>query len=304
MKGIMKIGFALAACALVASLPASATCGIGDNRLFVGYSYFSGTTGSTADLLGSFWQVGNFGGANNGGWEANENSDGGSNLPWISIGANGAYINGAWASDTGIVGCPSAGVVKMAYVVTSPAAGNGSVFFAGCASSDPGSGNFSFGLSNQGATVPAQVVPKPNITGSTLNGTASVTVQIAAPAVPGGVLDEGACSLAPTGYKIYALRLPRNSPAPTNRGRVAGAWEVQNGGAAFPIGGPASVTVNTLGGAPTDIYLAYSLVFTDGVEVEHVGANSTVVHGGSTSSNQPSDFKIIKKPIKRPGNVN
>lgn len=294
MKGIMKIGIALAVCALVGSLPASAICGIGDNRGFIGYAYFGGTTGSSADILGSFWQVGNFANANNGTYEATN---------WISInGTGGAYINGAWGNDPGIAGCPTfPGVVKMAYVATSPAAGGGSVFFAGCASSDPGSGNFAFGTTQSGATIPAQTVPKPNITSSTRAGDgSSVTINIAAPAVPGGVLDEGACALAPTSYKVYSRVLPRNSAAPTDRGRTSGAW--QQVGGTFPIGGPANVVVNTPGNV--DVYLAYSLVFTDNVEVEHVGANSTVVHGGSTSSNQPNDFKIIKKPIKRPGNVN
>jgi hypothetical protein len=93
--------------------------------------------------------------------------------------------------------------------------------------------------------------------------------------------------------------LNRNDAAPTDRVRSSGWTQV---GGTFPIGGPASVDVNTPG--TNDIYLAYSLVFNDGVETEHVGANSTVVQGGTTSSNQPNDFKIIKKPIRRPGNVN
>jgi hypothetical protein len=299
MKGIMKIGIALAACALVASLPAGATCGIADNRGFIGFNYFSGTSGNVADFLGSFWQVGNFGGANNGGWEVGEPSDGGFNTGWVTMAADGAYINGAWGNDSSIVGCPTAGaVVKMAYIVTSPAAGGGTVFFGGCAESDPASTNFTFG--NGAGIVPAQLIPKPDVTSSTRNGAASVSINIAPPVVPGGIVDEASCNLTPQSYKVYARVVNRNDPAPTDRGRASGGW-TQVGGT-FPIGGPANVTVNTPG--TNDIYLAYSLLFIDGVETEHVGANSTVVQGGATSSNQPNDFKIIKKPIRRPGNVN
>jgi len=301
MKGIMKIGIAVAVCAVVASLPASATCGPTNNRLFNGYTYFTGTTGNQLDVLGTFWQVGNFAGANSGGWEAN--GVGSDNGPWVLFNGTGAYLLGSWGQDSDIVGCPTSGgvpppVVTMAFVVSSPAAGGGTVFFAGCATSDPVNGNINLGTS-QGGAFPAQLVPKPDITGSTLNGTASVTVNIAAPAVPGGVVDDSGCGAGPQAYKIYARVLNRNDAAPTDRVRASGWTQV---GGPFPISGPASVVVNTPG--TNDIYLTYSLVFADGVETEHVGANSTVVHGGATSSNRPSDFKIIKKPIKRPTNVN
>jgi hypothetical protein len=293
MKGMMKIGIVLAVCALVSALPASALCGIADNRTFAGYSYFSGTTGNANDLLGTFWQVGNFGGANNGTWEA-------PNWMFVHV-SGGVYISGQWAQDVGIVGCPTfPGVVNMAYVVSSPGAGGGTVFAAGCAASDPGSGNFSFGTSQSGSTIPAQTVPKPDVVSSTRNGAASVTINVAAPAVPGGVLDEASCNLAPQSYKVYARVLNRGDAAPTERGRAAGGWTEVGG--PFPIGGPASVNVPTPG--TNDIYLAYGIIFNEGVELEHVGANSTVVQGGTTSSNQPSDFKIIKKPIRRPTNVN
>jgi hypothetical protein len=291
MKGMMKIGIALAVCALVSALPASALCGISDNRTFTSYAYFSGSTGNPADFLGSFWQLGNFAGANNGTWEAPN---------WVYVNGDGAYISGQWAQDPGIVGCPPPGSVNMAYVISSPAAGGGSVFAAGCSSSDPGSGNFNFGLSQQGAIIPAQPMPKPSVINSTRNGAASVTIDVAAPTVPGGILDEGSCSLAPQSYRVYARVVNRGDPAPTERGRLAGTWAPVGG--PFPIGSPATVNVLTPG--MVDIYLAYGIIFNEGVETEHVGANSTVVQGGTTSSNQPSDFKIIKKPIRRPNNVN
>lgn len=291
MKGMMKIGIAFAVCALVAALPAHAICGIADNRTFGGYSYFGGTNGNTADLLGSFWQLGNFAGANNGTWEAPN---------WNLINGNGLYINGQWAADTGIVGCPTPLVqVKMAYVVSAPGAGGGSVFAAGCALSDPQSTNFTFGTSASGSTLPAQQIPKATVLSSTRNGSASVDVQVAAPAVPGGVLDEASCNLAPQTYRVYAKVLSRGAGAPADRGRLSGGWTAVGG--PFPIGSPATVNIPTPG--TNDIYLAYGIIFNDGVETEHVGANSTVVQGGTTSSNQPNDFKIIKKPIKRPTNV-
>jgi hypothetical protein len=295
MKGIMKIGIALTVCALVAALPASATCGIADNRTFGGYAYFSGFS-STATLLGSFWQVGNFGGANNGNgtYEASA---------WNLIGPNGLYINGNWAADATIVGCPTAppASVKMAYVVSSPDGSGGTVYAAGCATSDALSGNFAFGTSIAGTTIPSQLIPKPNVTGSTRQGGGtSIDINVAAPVVPGGVLDEGACGLTPTSYRVYARVVPRDGPAPTDRGRISGAWTAVGG--PTPIGSPSTVNVLTPGNV--DIYLAYGIIFPDGVETEHVGTNSTTVQGGATSSNQPNDFKIIKKPIKRPAGVN
>jgi hypothetical protein len=273
-------------CAMVAAaLPAGAICGPTDNRTFTTYAYFQGGNGNSSDILGSFWQVG--GAPNNGTFEAGNG--------WAFDTGSGIYLLGTWAQDPGIVGCPSPAppaVVTMAYLVSSPDASGGTIFAAGCAASDP-DGNFR--LHPGAGSVGGQAIPKPNVLNSVRQGSTSVDITVGPPAVPGGVIDDSGCGLGPTGYQLYARNVGRNATAPADRGRLSGTWTPVG-----PAQGPGSQeTVNVGCVGDQDIYLAYGITF-GSFETEHVGANSTVVQCGSTASDQPRDFKIIKKPIKRP----
>lgn len=285
MKVMSKLGLVLVVCAVLASLPVGATCGPTDNRNFGSYSYYSGIQGGLSGAVGSFWVLGNFAGANNGtfpvsGWAVE--------CSGCAVGPDGSlYLAGAWAADTGIVGCPPAGTPKMVFMLSGPTAGGGAGFGGGCVTPDSG-GNYNFGATP--VVVPLQPIPKVNVTGST-RAAGQVTVNIAPPTVPGGLLDEGACNLGVQSYRVYAQTVARGAGAPDSR--LRSSWGAAQGGVS-----PSSLTLPCVGNQ--DIYLAYSVVLNDGVESAHVGANSTVVQCGTTSADQPTDFKIIKKPIRKP----
>jgi hypothetical protein len=296
MKVISKIGLVLGVCAIVASLPASAVCGLADNRSFGGYLYLQGSTGTTADLLGSFWIVGSPG-TNNGSYGpdiwAVQCSGGG-----CPTGGDGSfYLAGNWAQ-AGVNGCPAqAANVAMAFQISAPGAGGGSVYGGGCIQS---TGDFNFG--SAGVGLPMQPIPKASVNTSSRVGDTAVSITVAAPNVPGGILDEGSCGLAPQSYRVYSKVVPRNGPAPTDRGRVSGGWALAGSNT---IGNPTTVNVGCNPANPDggeDVYLGLTVVLNDGQEVGHVGANSTVVQCGAINADRPTDFKIIKKPIRRPTN--
>lgn len=290
MKVISKLGIVLVVCAVIASLPASAGCGIANNRNFGSYSYYAGIQGGLPNAVGSFWQLGSFATANNGAtpiqlWAGN--------CAGCTVGPDDSiYLAGSWGDAT-TLGCPTdpPALPKMAFMLSGPAAGGGAVFGAGCGTPDAGSGNYLFGAA--GVLVPMQAIPKVNVTGST-RAPGQVTVNIGAPSVPGGLLDEGSCGLGVQSYRVYAQTVARNAPAPTDRAR--GTWGVAQGGVS-----PSSLTLPCVGNQ--DIYLAYSVVLNDGQESAHVGANSTVVQCGTTSAEQPTDFKLIQKKIRKPSSA-
>jgi len=295
MKVISKVSLVLGLCAIVASLPAAAACTIVDNRPFGGYSYYGGYAGTQADFLGSYWIVGNAGAQNNGTWgPAN----------WTLLcsgglcGTESLYVAGSWADDASINGCPAlAANVSMAFQVSAPAPGGGAVYGGGCIQS---TGAFNFGGS--GVSVPMQSIPKAAVNTSSRVGTTAVSVELASPSVPGGILDEGSCGLAPQSYRVYSKVVPRNGPAPTDRRRVAGGWALAGSNT---MGNPTTVNVGCSPANPDggeDVYLALGVVLNDGQETGHVGANSTVVQCGAVNADRPSDFKIIKKPVRRPTN--
>jgi len=291
MKVISKVSLALALCAIVASLPVSATCGVTDNRNFGAYYATWGgfTPGTLSQAVGSFWIVG-APGTNSGTYAAPD---------WtLPSGSDKFFPAGSWAASTGIAGCPAQGAnVQMAWQISLPAAGGGSVYGGGCAQS---TGDFEFGPNP--ADIAMQEIPKPSVNTSSRVGTTAVDVTLAAPSVPGGILDVAACGLAPQSYRVYSRVVARNGAAPTDRNRGTGGWTLEG---TSPIADPITVNVgcdplNPDGGQ--DVYLALSVVLNDNQETALVGVNSTVVQCGAVNADRPSDFKIIKKPIRRPTN--
>jgi len=293
MKVISKVSLALALCAIVASLPVSATCGVTDSRDFGAYYATWGgfTPGALSQAVGTFWIVGASGTTHNGTYAAPD---------WtLPSGSDKFFPAGGWAASTGIVGCPTAptALVKMAWQISIPSAGGGAVYGGGCAES---TGSFEFGPNP--ADIAMQEIPKPSVNTSARVGTTSVDVTLASPSVPGGLLDLASCGLAPQSYRVYSKVVARNGAAPTDRNRGTGGWTLEG---TSPIGSPITVNVgcdplNPDGGQ--DVYLALSVVLNENQETGHVGVNSPAVQCGAVNADRPSDFKIIKKPIRRPTN--
>jgi len=289
MKVISKVSLALALCAIVASLPASAICSFADNRNFGSYyATWGGFTGPLSGAVGSFWIVGAAGTTHNGTYAAPD---------WILPSGSDFVPAGQWGA-TGVAGCPVQNAnVQMAWQVSLPSSGGGAVYGGGCAQ---GTGDFEFGPN--AATIAMQEIPKPTVNTSSRVGTTAVDVTLAAPSVPGGILDVATCGLAPQSYRVYSRVVARNGAAPTDRNRGTGGWTLEG---TSPIADPITVNVgcdplNPDGGQ--DVYLALSVVLNDNQETGLVGVNSTVVQCGAVNADRPSDFKIIKKPIRRPSN--
>jgi hypothetical protein len=296
MKVISRIVIVLAAVALMASLPAGATCALASS--WYG-DYFTGTNGDPTTAIGAFWGVGEYVAASPGGHDNGTAAPGDNSLgtAWLRGGGDFLYIAGDWAGDARYDGCvqtppDNPQPARMAFAISMPGSAPGStVYFGGCAVEDI-SGNFTFAT---GADVVSAPIPKPVVTG-TSRAPGNVTVTLAGPPVGGGLADEAGCNLGVTSYRIYTQNVDRDDPAPSSRER--NTWIA--GSAATPTASPTTLTVPCA--TDQDVYLSYSLLITDAdgasVELGHVGANSTVVQCGATSAEPPRNFKIIKKPIK------
>jgi hypothetical protein len=288
------------------NLPAGAGCTSGGASFSGGY--FTGTDDNAAAAIGAFWAIGQYNpapaaGQDNGTWVPN--NGGVADDDWIRVLAD-PYLAGDWASATGVAladGCiqdpPNPQPGKMAFAFSMGGAVPGTTAYAAGCVEEAGDA-FIYNASDRAAGI----IPKP-VVASTSRTATSVTVNLAPPALGGGIYDDGSCGLAIGSYKVYRRSEPTNGPAPVDRGRVSGGW-TQVGGTFAPNAG-ASVTVDCT--APADVYLAYSLIITDNgqggtgsspaqAELGHVGQNATVVRCNSTAAIEPNNFKIIKKPVR------
>jgi hypothetical protein len=288
MKVILRTAVVFGVVGMLASLPAGAFCSLPSTFTS---NYIQGTNEDNTAVLGTFWGLGQHNPAEGLGHD----STGFPAADWVrATPGSGIYLAGDWAGDVRIDGCvqdpPNPQPAKMAFVLSAPGAAPGStVYAAGCGVEDVG-GNFFF---LAGGNAPGAPLPKPQITASSRPDSSSVQITVDPPTLGGGIFDEGACSLGITGYRVYTRNVPRNAAAPADRVRSNG-WVAA--GPASPTASQSTMTIPCSGNE--DVYVAYTLVFTDGIELEHVGANSTVVQCGATTSNPPSNFKIIKKPIR------
>ncbi|HKQ62706.1 MAG TPA: hypothetical protein VJS92_15555 [Candidatus Polarisedimenticolaceae bacterium] len=294
---------ALVAAALLvaaASQPALALCGNAILFSTTGYIRTPGVPDSAGGVspatVGVFWSLGQGNtalgaGADSGAWPAVE-SIGGTSSGWVTPSTAGAYIGyvpasgsaTTWAADNRVDSCPSGAPDQTCMVaILQDSDATGRSFFTVLVDQGDANGNFLF---DNGAGDLA-ALPKPHIVGSSRAGT-TTTVNIgptAADVTPGVV---GSCASAlpvVTGYRVYANIVPAGAPAPVNRNRAAGWLPVSP---VTATNSPTSATLNCA--TPSEAYLATSLIFDSGFELQYVGANSTRVQCGPN----------LAEPIERP----
>jgi len=291
MKVISRIAVVLVAVGVVASLvtPAYAIC-VNASQFNGAYSALTSPAG-TPDIgrvKGNFWSLGNTA-ISNGSWPADQ---------WVRIYLGSQYyIAGDWAQDPGIAGCPhDAPAPQPAHMVYTLQDDNGvdSFYTVQCIQEDPQQ-NFVF--TPNGALNPMVPFPKPRITASSRTGTTTNLTVTHQPLDAAGALSDGTCGSLITGFRVYSKTVPRGGPAPTTRARAS--WDPQGG--TQPLGG--SVPAATTCAVDSDVYLATSLIFADGVESQIVSADATKVECGPNIATPEGgdDFRFIRKPKNAKG---
>jgi hypothetical protein len=222
---------------------------------------------------------------------------------WLFYGGTSAggnyyayYIAGSWSGDVAIDGCidttgsnpaaPDPDQCMMLMINDTDGAGNG--YFALASDNADGIGNYDFSTTGQ---IVLQPVPKPRVIGSTRVDASQVNLTVGIDPVPAGP-GEGiytTCGSGPAQFRLYKSNVPRNGPAPDSRDLTdAQTWAFAGEG---PVGGSTGISVTCSG--DEDIYLAASLVFDSGFELELGSANGTRVQCGPT-------FVDPVKPITPP----
>lgn len=140
------------------------------------------------------------------------------------------------------------------------------------------------GNGNPGQIVLASI-PKPSIESSLYNGsTGDITLTVN---VSGGSADynlnPGTCPCGPTGYKIFQIQMPFNSPPPDTRDVAAWTESVLPGGGAQPVTPMgADVAIESICGIAErqDVYLATQLFFDSDFTTSVVSTDSTRIECG------------------------
>lgn len=201
---------------------------------------------------------------------------------WLSAPANHpAFLSTTWAADARIDGCIEKDVETprcMAVLLMDQV--DGESYFALLTKKRDSLGNYLFAQPDN-APITLVQVPRP-----TLLSTGTSTVTIVPPDVPaeGLYLDSAHCGLsAVVGYKIYKQLVPRGAPAPVDRAREnvgsGSGWKLAANGELGDAGSPlvSALTVPLACSEPKDAYLAASLVFDSGFELQYGSSNSDVI---------------------------
>jgi len=291
--------------------PARASCGTGVGDFRSGYYSPVQTTGGyfqfypyatvTLDIAGSFWALGRGDpaldrGVDNGGYA----TLGG---PYPFYGYNSwVYIypyfltrlDGSW-SNPEIDGCidDETSPECMAVVLSDQDLGQG--YFALLSAEADAQGDFSFDQPIPPGEFRAPIlmapIPAPSVAGtSSVGGVLNVDVDLADVPDEALYLDAPNCdSGVILGYRIHQQTAAAGQPAPVDRTRDDGdpttGWEVAIGGELvqgdpLPLGVPALIRASDC----TDqgrLYLAATLVFDSGFELDHVSANGPTVECGT-----------------------
>jgi hypothetical protein len=322
MRKVLTAVFVLGLLLSVAQ-PAQAECGLA--RLIrsispTGFSYIQtpgvvptiGTSSSvTTGAAGSFWILGNGDptahpagdeqGVDSGSWPAVEGGYGYYYYGWVTFGlspyaayAYSAAISGTWAADGRIDGCPDP-VPNACIAVLISDQHDGVGYFAMITKARDLNGNYEL---TQAGNAPYDLVqiPKLAIDDSNTVSPSLVSLLVTGPdaaSLAAGLYLDGGCPSPIAGYKVRAQNIPEGGGAPSDRARDA--WTEVSG--TVPLGTQTSVEVGCTGN--TDVYLATSVVFDSGYELELVGENSTRVACGPTIAD-PADLQP-KKPAHKPG---
>lgn len=310
---------AVAVLALVVVQPAHAACGT--SFLITQTGYVTGPSGTTytydsqpafsANGRGAFWSLGHgnpfYGLGNDNGAFGAQN--------WVQGIRSGVFANGwynyapivgtNWAASALIDGCigldgPNACTCVLLMdenTLTAEA-----VFTLGSALRDS-AGNYTI----QG-NMEMHPVPAPVITGSTRNGTGvDLRVMVAMPAA-GSVNQDPMCNcLGGSTFDVYALELPRGSPAPSARDIGAGWLQISS--SSTPLGTQSAVgvvtspcTTNPDGAGDTDLWLAAVINFdpasAGGFPNTYMSANSTMIECGVTLA-EPEPIKRDRLPRRQ-----
>lgn len=268
----------------------------------------------TTGASGSFWIIGNGNpaahpagdeqGVDNGSWPAVEGGYGYYYYGWVTFGlspyayyAYSAVISGTWAADGRIDGCPDP-VPNACIAVLVSDQNNGVGYFAMITKARDNNGNYELA---QAGNAPYNLVQIPKLAIDDSNTISDSLVSLlvtgpdAASLAAGLYLDPG-CPSPIAGYKVRAQAVGTGGGAPEDRAR--GDWQdVTPGGTSIPLGQQATVEVGCAGNS--DVYLATSVVFDSGFELDLVGENSTRVACGPTIAD-PDDLEP-KKPARKPG---
>lgn len=272
-------------------------------------------TDVSANLRGNFWVLasgapagdGHDDGTGNGppvvgAWPALEN---GANTPngatgWVRsgpAGGNYVYIEGNWAGDARVDGCPDAVATQptcLAIALTDHTGGADS-YFAIITKQERSDGNYDLARPGSASYILAPV-PKPRITGSSRTGN-DVTLQIGAP-LPGnlaaGSYLDPACGAAIVSYKVRGRIVPRGSGV--GAGRDPAQWtDFQT--ANIPIALGTSILADCSETTNQDVYLAQTFIYDSGFEATFVSRESTRAECG------PQIAQPQQRPSRQPSNI-
>jgi hypothetical protein len=307
MKAISRLTLVLAVGLVLAASVQAVSANCPNSRAIFTYGTYITAPAGHVGASATFWAVGTGNPTNGSGRDAGSYVVGN----WFkAFSATQYFLAGDWAICNDLVndcvdGCvddnPPATIqtAVAAWAQDAPAGLATKGYFAVlCTSGVWGAGADYDYTSALGVDTPMVEIPKPTfVSPPTRNVNVDVTVDVAAPALSGGVYTDSCnASTLVRGWKLYTQKA---NTAPGDRTRTVGWGQEAGHTAEIPIlNSTGSITIPC--GGNTQVFLGRSLVFDSGFETGIVG-QSTAVSCSGTLSTRPDDdnFRQIRKPRTR-----